>query len=287
MAIALALFSALAYGLSDFVGGLISRRASAWAVAVLANLSSTVCVGALAVFMPGDPTAEDFLWAALAGLGTGAGTGFLYRGFSTGRMSVVAPVSAVGAALVPVAAGAVGGERVSPLVWLGILAALPGIWLVAGVPEDDLARVEGTTVPGRRGLADGLLDGVLAGLGFGVLFAALGQIPDTAGLWPLTLAQAVSVPTVVVLAAALRAAWVPRGRPVRWALLAGPIAAVATGSFLLATQQGFLTIAGVLASLYPASTVLLAALVLHERVHRAQGVGLGLCALAIVLVAVG
>ncbi|HET6651612.1 MAG TPA: EamA family transporter [Nocardioides sp.] len=288
MAVALALFSALAYGVSDFVGGLISRRASAWAVAVLANLSSTVCVAVIAAFVPGEPTATDFAWAALAGLGSGAGTGFLYRGFSSGRMSVVAPVSAVGAALVPVVAGGLGGERLSLLVWLGIVAALPGIWLVASVPEDDLSRVGGgTTSTGRAGLAEGLVDGVLAGLGFGVLFAALGQIPDSAGLWPLTLSQAVSVPVVIGLAVVLRAAWVPRGRPVRWALLAGPISAVATGSFLLATQQGFLTIAGVLASLYPASTVLLAALILHERVHRAQGLGLVLCAAAVVLVAVG
>jgi drug/metabolite transporter (DMT)-like permease len=287
MAIALALFSALAYGVSDFVGGLISRRASAWAVAVLANLSSTVCVALIATFVPGEPTSTDFAWAVLAGFGSGAGTGFLYRGFSSGRMSVVAPVSAVGAAIVPVAAGAVGGERLSLLVWLGIIAALPGIWLVASVPEDDLSRVEGATPIGRGGLAEGLLDGVLAGLGFGVLFAALGQIPDSAGLWPLTLSQAVSVPVVISLAVLLRAAWVPRGRPVRWAVLAGPIAAAATGSFLLATQQGFLTIAGVLASLYPASTVLLAALILHERVHRAQGLGLGLCAGAVVLVAAG
>ncbi len=287
MAVALALFSALAYGVSDFVGGLISRRASAWAVAVLANLSSAVCVGLIATLVPGEPTATDFAWAALAGLGSGAGTGFLYRGFSSGRMSVVAPVSAVGAALVPVVAGGLGGERLSVLVWLGIVAALPGIWLVASVPEDDLSRVDGTTPSGRAGLAEGLRDGVLAGLGFGVLFAALGQIPESAGLWPLTLSQAVSVPVVVGLAVVLRAQWVPRGRPVRWALLAGPISAAATGSFLLATQQGFLTIAGVLASLYPASTVLLAALILHERVHRAQGLGLVLCAAAVVLVAVG
>ena len=287
MAIALALFSAIAYGVSDFVGGLVSRRASAWAVAVLGNLSSAACLAFVATLVPGDPTTVDFAWAALAGLGTGVGTGFLYRGLSSGRMGVVAPVSAVGAALVPVAVGAATGERVSLLVWLGIVAALPGIWLVAGVPEDDLSRVEGSTPPVRRGLADGLLDGVLAGLGFGVLFAALGQIPDSAGLWPLTLAQAVSVPVVIALAVVLGAPWLPRGRPVRWALLAGPLGSAATAAFLLATQQGFLTITGVLASLYPATTVLLAALVLHERVHRAQGVGLGLCAVAIALVAAG
>ena len=287
MAILLALLSAVAYGVSDFVGGLVSRRASAWAVAIVANGSATVSVAAIAMLVPGDPTRADFGWAALAGVGSGAGTGFLYRGLSSGRMSVVAPVSAVGAALVPVAVGVVGGERVSGLVWLGIVAALPGIWLVASVPDDDLTRVEGSAPPSRTTFADGLTDGLLAGLGFGVLFAALGQIPDDAGLWPLTLAQVVSVPVVAALAAVLGAAWLPRERPAWWALVAGPIAAVATGSFLLSTQLGFLTISGVLASLYPATTVLLAALVLRERVHRAQGVGLGLCAVAVALVASG
>lgn len=289
-AVLLALTSALAYGVSDFVGGLVSRRTSAWAVAVVANASGAACLALVAVLVPGEPGPADFAWAVLAGVGSGAGTGFLYRGFSSGRMGVVAPVSAVGAALVPVAAGTLlGGERPSGLVWLGILAALPGIWLVASEPADDLARLDGdaSTKP-RQNLADGLMDGILAGLGFGVLFAALGQIPDAAGLWPLTLAQAVSVPAVVLLAVALRATWLPDRRgPAWWALVAGPVAAVATGTFLLATQRGYLTVAGVLASLYPATTVLLAALVLHERVHRTQGVGLGLCALAVTFVAVG
>lgn len=285
--IALALVSAVAYGVSDFIGGLVSRKASAWAVAVLGNLAATVCVALVATTVSGSPRPSHFAWAVLAGLGSGAGTGFLYRGFSSGRMSVVAPVSAVGAALVPVLAGLVGGERFAVAVWVGILAALPGIWLVASVPEDDLSRVGGDTPAGRRGFAEGLTDGLLAGLGFGVLFASLGQIPDGAGLWPLTLAQAVSVPVVVVLAILLRADWVPRSRPVLWAPLAGVMGALATWSFLVATQHGYLTIAGVLASLYPATTVLLAAVVLRERVHRAQGLGLGLCALAVALVAVG
>jgi uncharacterized membrane protein len=280
MAILLALVSALAYGVSDFVGGILSRRVSAWSVAVTANASATLCTALVALAVPGDPAGRDFAWAALAGVATGAGTGFLYRGFAAGRMGVVAPVSAVGAALVPVLAGFVGGERFALPVWIGIAAALPGIWLVASVPEEH--RTES-----RAGLAEGLVDGLLAGLGFGVLFAALGQIPDSAGLWPLTLAQGISVPAVVLLAVALRSAWVPRGKPVRWALVIGPLGALATWSFLASTQLGYLTIAGVLASLYPATTVLLAALLLHERVHRAQGVGLGLCAVAVALVAAG
>ncbi|HYO40140.1 MAG TPA: DMT family transporter [Nocardioidaceae bacterium] len=304
MAIVLALVSALAYGLSDFLGGILSRRTSAWSVAVVAQASSAGCTALLALFVPGDPLASDFRWAALAAVGSGAGAGFLYRGFATGRMGVVAPVSALGAALVPVLVGVFSGERPAPLVWVGVIAALPAIWLVSRTPGDgsrDPAAADpapenpaveepspdqrADEEPGRS--AAGLVDGVLAGLGFGLLFAALGQVPDSAGWWPLALCQALSVLAVVAVAGVLRADWVPRGRTVRLALFAGPLGATATGAFLLASQQGYLAVAGVLASLYPASTVLLAALVLHEKVHRAQGVGLGLCALAVVLVAGG
>jgi drug/metabolite transporter (DMT)-like permease len=285
MAVALALCSALAYGLSDFLGGVLSRRTSAWSVAVVGQTSSAVCIGLLALFVPGNPTLGDFGWAVVAGIGGGVGTGFLYRGFAAGRMGVVAPVSAVGAAVVPVLAGSLTGERPSMIVWLGIAAALPGIWLVSSTPDDPVAH--GDPSAPRESTAAGLVDGILAGAGFGVLFAALGQIPDSAGWWPLTLCQAVGVPAAVVLATAMGAAWVPRGRTVRWAVLCGALGAVATGAFLLATQRGFLTVAGVLASLYPAATVVLAALVLHERVHRLQGIGLVLCGLAVGLVAGG
>src|SRR3954454_20779595 len=281
MSVLLALGSALAYGLSDFLGGLLSRRTSAWSVAVVAQVSALVCTGAVACFVSGAPRQADLWWGALAGVASGVGTGFLYRGFASGRMSVVAPVSAVGAALVPALTGALSGERLSLLVWLGVGVALPAIWLVSSPPSRGARQRTGTPV------GAGLLDGVLAGLGFGVLFAAIGQVPQSAGWWPLTLSQAVSIPSVIALAVLLRASWRPRGRTVRLTLLAGPLGATATGLFLLATQQGFLTVAGVLPSLYPASTVLLAALLLHEKVHRAQGVGLGLCALAVALVAGG
>jgi drug/metabolite transporter (DMT)-like permease len=281
ISVLLALGSALAYGLSDFVGGLLSRRTSAWSVAVVAQVSSAVCTAVAACFVHGHPAAADFAWALLAGVGSGLGAAFLYRGFASGRMSVVAPVSAVGAAVVPVLAGAVTGERLALLVWVGVVVALPGIALVSSTPGDPL------TGAARGSAAAGLVDGALAGLGFGVLFAALGQVPDSSGWWPLSLCQAVSIPAVVVLATALRQPWLPRQRQARLAVACGPLGATATGMFLLATQHGYLTVAGVLASLYPASTVLLAAVLLHERVHRAQGWGLALCALAITLVAAG
>jgi drug/metabolite transporter (DMT)-like permease len=279
MAVLLALCSAVAYGVSDFIGGVVARRTSAWQVAVVAQFSSTLCILVVALLLPGSPTRTDLAWGAVAGIGSGLGTGFLYRGFASGRISVVSPVSAVGSAAVPVLVGAATGERPSPLIWAGIALALPGIWAVSAVPDPG---------GGRRGsLGEGLMDGVLSGLGFGGLFAALGQVPAAAGLMPLVAANAVSVPTVVVLARALRSSWRPRGRTVWWALAAGPFGASATAAFLLASQRGFLSVAGVLSALYPATTVLLAVAVLHERIHRLQAVGLAMCALAIALVAGG
>jgi drug/metabolite transporter (DMT)-like permease len=126
-----------------------------------------------------------------------------------------------------------------------------------------------------------------AGLGFGVLFVALGQVPRTAGLVPLAVCQATSVPILVLAAVALRAAWVPADRPGRLALLTGPLGTVATGAFLLATQHGYLSVAGVLTSLYPAVTVLLAAGLLRERIRLRQGLGLALCAVSLACIAAG
>jgi len=280
IAVALALLSAVAYGLSDFVGGVLSKRASPWSVALVGQLAGAVLVLALAVVTSGAPTAADLRWAVVAGIGNGLGTAFLYRGFASGRMGVVAPVSGVGAAVVPVAVGLLTGERPGSLVWVGIVAALPGIWLVAREPGN-------RAITGGPAASTGFVDGILAGLGFGSLFAALAQVPDSAGFLPLALNQLVAGGVVVLAAALLRAPWVPRSRAAASGVVTGVLGTTATGAFLLATQQGLLTVTSVLASLYPAVTVLLAATVLREHVHRAQAAGLLLCGLAVALVAAG
>jgi len=275
-AIVLALLGALCYGVSDFIGGLASRRTSVWPVAILSCVGSLLGAVALAALVPGHPTAGQVWWGALAGVGAGAGTAFLYRGLSGGRMGVVAPVSGVGATVIPVLVGVGGGERPSPVVWLGIVAALPGIWLVSREESD---------APSTGG--SGLLDGLLAGVGFGVLFAALGQVPDGAGYWPLAAAEIAAVVTVVVACLALGGEVRPHAAEQWWGLASGLLAAAAGLAFLLATHHGLLTVSSVLISLYPAFTVLLASLVLRERIHRVQAAGLALCAVAVVLVAAG
>lgn len=281
MGIVFALAAATAYGVSDFVGGIASRRTSAWPVAFLSAVGALIGAVLLAVGIAGDPTRADLAWGALAGVGTGAGTGFLYRGFASGRMGVVAPVSAVGAALLPVAVGVATGERPSLLVWVGIVCALPGIWLVAREPSD----ADDTSA--KAGLGPGLVDGLLAGLGFGLLFVATGQVPEEAGYWPLAVTHLVSMGVIVAMATFLRATWRPRARSELGGLGAGLLATGALFFFLLASQSDLLTVAAVLTSLYPAVTVLLAATLLHERIHRTQGLGLLLCAFAVGLVAAG
>ncbi|HEY6935411.1 MAG TPA: EamA family transporter [Marmoricola sp.] len=280
VAILLALLSAASYGVSDFIGGLVSRRVSAWSVAVVGQVSATLCTALAAVVLGGTPSEPAFLWAGVGGVASGIGTGFLYRGFSTGRMGVVAPISAVGSAVVPMLAGVATGERPGPVVWVGLVLAAPAIWLVSSTP----GHATGATLGSR---ASGAVDGVLAGLGFGGLFACLGQVPAGSGMWPLALAQLISVPAVIAIASGLRAPWRPRDRQVGLAALTGPFGAGATVLFLLATHHGFLTVTGVLASLYPAATVLLAARVLREPIHRAQAGGLVLCAVSVALVIAG
>jgi drug/metabolite transporter (DMT)-like permease len=284
VAVLLSLLAAVSYGLGDFVGGVSSKRASPWAVALLAQLGGATLVFLLVLVVPGTVTGADLGWSVVAGLGNGFGTAFLYRGLSSGRMGVVAPVSGVGAAVLPVVVAVTTGERPSLLVWTGILVALPAIWLVAREPATGPEGLRGDL---RGGLGGGLVDGVLAGVGFGTLFVALAQIPEEAGLLPLALNLAVAAVAIVAVATVLRVPWVPRERHALGGIISGVLGALATGAFMVATQGGYLTVTAVITSLYPAVTVLLAASMLREHVHRAQAIGLGMCAVAVSLVAVG
>jgi drug/metabolite transporter (DMT)-like permease len=278
VSVLLALAAALAYGLSDFIGGVASRRTSAWPVAFLASVGALCGAAGLVVLVPGTPSRGDLWWGVLAGLGGGAGGAFLYRGLAAGRMGVVAPISGVGAATLPVVVGVATGERPAALVWVGLALALPGIWLVAREPSLDHDQPRS---------AEGVVDGVLAGIGFGVIFAAMGQVPDTAGYAPLAAAQATALIGIAVTAAMLKGSVVPRAGTDWWGFGGGLLATAAVLAFLLATQRGLLAVASVLTSLYPAFTVLLASAWLKEHVHRAQGMGLGLCAVAVICVAAG
>jgi drug/metabolite transporter (DMT)-like permease len=275
--ILLALGAAASYGASDFVGGVASRRHSLWQIVVVGQAAGAVVLLAAGLALPGRPVTADFAWALLAGLGSATGGIFLYRGLARGRMGLVAPISAVGAAALPVVAGVVIGERPGWLAWTGILAALPGIWLVS----------RGQAGAGPADARSGLVDGAAAGLGFGILFVALAQISDDAGLLPLAANQVTGAVVAAAAAAALRQVWRPSLDVLGWGSAAGLLGAAGTLGFMLATTATGLGISGVLASLYPAVTVLLAAGLLGERVGLGQRAGIGICTLAVAAMALG
>ena len=219
------------------------------------------------------PSFRAVAWGLASGLAGGAGTLALYRGLARGQMSVVGPVSAVGAAVVPVAAGVALGEHPSLLAVAGVLVSLPAIVLVAA----------SGSVRGKLGA--GLVDGLVAGLAFGILFIGLAQAGRNAGLWPVASEQtgtllitlAVAVKTRASLRIPVRAAGLP--------VLAGAAGTAATLAYFYATHFSMLAIAAVLVSLYPGVTVLLARALLNERFTPAQRAGLGLATLAIIAIA--
>jgi drug/metabolite transporter (DMT)-like permease len=275
--ILLALSSALAYGAADFIGGVGARRYSSWQVVLVGQAAGALVMLVAGLMVPGSPAPPDFAWALLAGVGSATGSIFLFRGLARGRMGLVAPISAVGAAVLPVLVGVTLGDRPSGLVWIGVLAALPGIWLVSRTTTSDQpTRARGA-----------LVDGALAGAGFGILFIALAQISDDAGLLPLGANQLIGAILTMVTARSLRQPWRPRRGVVGWGSASGVLGATGTLAFMIATGATGLGIAGVLASLYPVVTVLLAAGVLGERIGAGQRAGIAICTLAVATLALG
>ncbi|MHA7210188.1 EamA family transporter [Arthrobacter sp. MDT1-65] len=278
--IVLALLAAAGYGAADFLGGLAARRASPWAIALAGQLAGGSALLAAGLSLPGLARPADFAWAVLAGLGGAVGSVFLYRGLARGRMGVVAPVSGVGAALVPVLVGVSLGERLGTPTWIGIVVALPGIYLVSRGARDGTGRP-----------CDGILDGALAGGGFGLLFVALARVPESAGILPLAVNQGVGAVVTLGAATLLRQPWAPDDRTGRravgWGAVSGLLGTAGTVAFLGASHSTDLAVIGVLASLYPAATVLLAATVLREPFRLGQGLGLLVCGASVGLVALG
>lgn len=276
MAVVLSLASALVYGAADFCGGLAARRASVFAVVALSQLAGLVLLLVLLPFLGGRPTGVALAWGAAAGIAGGTGLGLFYRALGDGVMSVVAPVTALCAAAVPVLVGLLRGERLAVPAAAGIAIAFVAVALVAsegGVPSWEVAR------------RAGLFPALAAGSAFGVFFVLLAQTRESSGLWPLVGARAASIGLIVSAAAfARRSVRAPKAvLPI--VVLTGAADMAANALFLLATREGLLVITGVLASLYPVSTVILAQLVLRERLAGSQLLGLSAATLAVVLIA--
>jgi drug/metabolite transporter (DMT)-like permease len=274
----LALVSALVYGTADFCGGLATRRATAQAVVAATQSVGLVLALALLPWFGGPASLADCLWAAGAGAAGALGLVLFYRALADGVMSVVAPVTALCAAAMPVLVGLALGDRLGVPAGVGIGLALVAVVLVSA--DEGLSSL-------RRVRSAGLGFPLAAGVGFGLFFVLLAQTSPGSGLTPLVASRGTAAALLALIALARHTSLrVPRPAlpPV---LLGGALDVSANALYLLATQQpGQLAVVGVLASLYPVSTVVLAQLVLRERLVPAQAAGLGTAALAVVLITV-
>jgi drug/metabolite transporter (DMT)-like permease len=303
---ALSLGSAAAWGAGDFTGGLASKRAHVFSVLVGAHASGIVLLStiALAIAEPA-PSRSALAWGAAAGLAGAVGLASLYRALSVGKMGLAAPVSAVLTAVLPVCVG-IGSQGLPQARQLaGFALAAASIWLIArGDPSPGESggpggTGSGATGPGgttsggtgsasaqRRGLPRELPMAMLAGVGFSAYLVLTQRAGTVTVLWPLVMARAASLSVGLCGALALRQNPLPRDPgSLRLALLSGLLDSSGNALFVVATHVGRLDVAGVLASLYPVSTVVLARIVLRERFGRVQSLGMAAALLAIPLIA--
>ncbi len=274
----LAAGSSLVYGSADFMGGLASKRTDGVVVTVRSQIWGLIPLAVGLVLWSGVEVAPgDLVWGVAAGVTAGLGLMLFYPALAAGPMSVVAPVTALCSAVVPLVAGIALGERPSTLALVGVALALPAIGLVARGDVDGDHHADRATVLKAAG----------AGVGFGFFFLALAQTSLDAGLWPLVGARVGSIGSLVVVMLVTRRSWRVAPESQVAVVLAGMLDVMANAMYLVAAGIGLLSIVAVLGSLYPVATVILARVVLGERIGRGQLVGIGLAAAALTLVALG
>ena len=283
LSIFFALCVAALYGSADFLGGLASRRSAVMPVMIFSQFAGS-CM--LVVILPWLPAASasitDSLWGAVAGVALGFGLMQLYQGLALGKMSLVAPLTAVLAVLVSALVGVLGGDRLSPAAFAGVALAVVAIILISqdGAPN---TAPEGDDVRSPRTLATALSAGLL----IGVFFAALKQSSAASGLLPLLWARLTALVVLGVIALS-RQSSLRVGRDTAWLIvLGGALDISANVLYVFAARHGMLTIAATLTSLYPASTIILARFVLGECLRPIQIAGLSCAGIGVVLIGAG
>lgn len=277
---ALALLSAAGFGVSDFAGGLAARRVPALRVVLVSYPLALVLLGVLAVGVGGPIPAGAIGWGLASGIALGLGGWWFYAALGAGPIAVVSPVSAVLTAGVPVVVGVLQGERPGPVAGGGIVLALVAVALVSRQATDEDIR------PHRFTRKVAWLT-VGAGLAFGLDFVFIHSAPADSGLWPLAFARVAAAVLVVTAATGARELRLPAGGTLRLALLAGLADTAANVAMLLALRGSQLSLASVLISLFPAVTVVLAIVVLRERVHRGQLVGMVAAVVSVAMITAG
>ncbi|HEX2885214.1 EamA family transporter [Vineibacter terrae] len=284
LGVLLALLAAAVYGAGDFVGGLAARRISVLFVVGIGQVAGLAALLLLALLLPapGMRTA-DMLWGAASGVSTMVGITLLYQALATGRMSVAAPVTALSALSLPVLFAYAGGDWPGWMPTLGIALAAIAVALISR--EADRAGIASGSARRALGLA------LAAGLGIGVFYVTMKQTHSDSGLWPLVAARASSTALFAIVALGMLAhigrATLPAATLWAWAMLSGLLDSAANALYLLSSRAAPLAVVATLTSLYPASTVVLARVLLHERLRPAQLAGLLVATVAVVLIVQG
>lgn len=313
MATLLALVAATSWGASDFLGGLAGRRSvgeSTIAISFTAQIIGFVGLAILASATPGTLTGRDVAIGLLAGVGGGIGIALLYRGLRIGRMGVVAPITGVGAAAIPVIYSAVSGEHPTTLAWFGVAVSLAAIVLVSREPDRASRTVPAMvpastsgTAPGPDAVSGagpdltaahprwqvgppGLLEAIGGGIGFGIIFVMLDQTSPGSGLWPLVPMKMSAALLFLLVGLVARKPLLPERAALAPVIGVGVLDNLANVVYLLATRSGLLALVAVISSLYPVITVLLARGVLDEQLQRIQIGGLVLAGVGVTLIAV-
>ncbi len=278
MAVFLSLLTAALFGTGDFLGGLAGRRMRVLQVLAASHLVGLAGITAAALLLANEFIAVDLAWGALAGSSGLVGLGLLYRGLAVGPMGVVAPLTAITSAAVPAAWGVLlTGDVLSGRAWLGVVLALSAIALVSWAPTEK-----------QPVTAMVVLEALLAGAGFGFMFVILDQTDPASAPWSIVGGRLLTGGALLLFFLARRERIVPTDPISRRLLVAlGGFDAGSNALFLYAADAGSLTIAAVLSSLYPVSTVVLARIVLKERLTRGQQLGFIAALAGAALIAVG
>lgn len=268
------LMAAISWGAGDFSGGFASKRANVYSVVLITQTVGVFLLAASAYLMAEEmPPLGGMIWGAVAGVFISIGLLALYRGLSQGKMGFVAPVSAVVAASVPVIYGAFYEGLPAVHQMVGFAFAFVAVWLIAG-GGDENSKIERTD----------LILPLIAGTGFGLFFISIDRVSDTAVLWPLTAARIAAVITLIVFIALSKQVYIPPKNVLPVIIIAGVFDTGGNTFFALASQAGRLDIASIISSLYPAGTVLLAWLILKEKLSSKQWIGVAAALIAIVFI---
>jgi drug/metabolite transporter (DMT)-like permease len=273
LGIVLALISAAVWGAGDFTGGYASRRNSSFHVLVLAALSGLLTlIAAAVIWREAFPSASGMLWAALGGISGALGIAAFYTALSMEQVAIVAPTTGVISAALPVVFGIFTLGLPASTKLIGFALALAGIWLVSAA-----------TGPEGRLSSRGFVLACLAGVGFGGFLTFLGLVDPGKIFTPLIVSRSMTL-CIGLLLTKLKRMSLPTLTSSPLALLAGALDAGGNLFYILARQFTRLDIAALLSSLYPASTVLLAGIILKEKVSLRQGIGIMVCLAAILLI---